>query len=88
MPVPEKLTVDWSQVADDLIGKTENALIGSAIKHANYFTDKDGIPLDFKGSAPLFTKPEPILEKIHVDKFKLVPKGDRVQILISGAIVL
>lgn len=88
LPVPEKLNVDWSKVSNDLLGKSEHALIGSAIKHANHFTDKDGIPIQFKGSHQVFSNPIYILRSIQVNRIRIFPRDGVVQIQIAGGLVM
>lgn len=88
LPVPDKLTVDWSQVSDDLLGKSEHALIGGALKHSKYFTDKDGIPIEFKGSQRVFPTSAPILRSIKVSKFVVAPKGTMLQLQVAGKLVM
>lgn len=86
LPVPDKLSVDWSNVSNDLLGKSEQGLIGGAIRHSKHFTDKQGIPIEFKGSERLFPTTAHILRSIHVTKFVTAPKGTMMQVQVAGNI--
>lgn len=86
--VPEDLELDWSQVDEGLLGKSEKALVAGVIKHAGTFTDTRGIPLKVAGSIKLFKTSDPRLKLIRISNATLVPSKSNVQVKFSADAVL
>lgn len=70
MKVPDNLTVDWSQVAGDIPGRAEQALLGAALEHAGTFAPQDGIPIKTSGTVPVLRKEDDRLSKLKISSFK------------------
>ncbi len=84
LQVPENLKVDWSQVAGDTLGKTEQALMGAVIKHAAHFAPDDGIPINQSGTIALFPHAQRQLKKVQLSTFKTQLCKDNLFIIFSA----
>ncbi len=94
--MPEKISVDWSSVADDAFSRVEKTLSKGliAIVHKIY---KDGIPIHKEETIPLFSDDKKTfsvlgnnqdkrLKQIVVSKFTCVPRSENLDLVIQGKI--
>lgn len=85
LQVPDNLSVDWSKVAGDVLGRTEQALVGAVIKHASLFTPEEGIPVNTSGTIPLIPEPDAQLRKIRLSNFSTRTSKDCLYVVFSAA---
>ena len=88
MPIPDKLTIDWSGVSGDILGKAEQAVVQQVIKNADYFTPQQGIPIDSVGEVKPFKSKKSRLQQIKVRNVTMTPGPDGVAIDLSGRAAL
>ena len=87
MPVPDKLEIDWSHVSGDILGNAEWALIEKVVQNADYFIDKNGIPINFDGEIQPFKEKNAALKAVRVRSFALTtaPEGVVIDLNIGAS---
>ncbi len=81
LPLPDDVDLDWREVSEGIVRKTEETIITSILKHIKPFKGTRVMPLSYSGEVALFgDKKQGILKTITVDKLVTKPVDSGIQV--------